>query len=126
LKRVAGSLDKRGQCYVTGWVNGTPMSMLVDSGATTLLFSRNHLSHLAVDAAALHFDRKYGSANGVGRAAKFVVHQIQLGDFVLQDIPALISEVVNDPSDDAPLLGMSVLKFMRVELGGGACALLWQ
>jgi aspartyl protease family protein len=126
LKRLAGRLDRHGQCYVNGLMDGEPFVLLVDSGASSLLFNRNHLPRLGVDPAALRFNRTIATANGTGRAAGFVLHEVRLGGFVLYDVPALVGDAKGKTDDDAPLLGMSVLKLMHLEIGGGACALLWQ
>jgi clan AA aspartic protease (TIGR02281 family) len=123
LKRLAGRLDEHGQCYVNGLIDGQAFVLLVDSGASSLLFNRNHLPR-GVDPAALRFDRKIATANGNGHAAGFFLREVRLGDFVLHDVPAFVGDA-RQTGDDAPLLGMSVLKLMHLEIGGGACALLW-
>jgi clan AA aspartic protease (TIGR02281 family) len=126
LKRLTGRLDRHGQCYVNGLIDGEPFSLLVDSGASGLLFYRNHLPRLGVDPGTLHFNRTIATANGSGHAAGFVLHEVRLGGFVLHDVPALVGDANGKMGDDAPLLGMSVLKLMHLEIGGGACTLLWQ
>jgi clan AA aspartic protease (TIGR02281 family) len=115
-KRLAGRLDRRGQCYVNGLIDGETFSLLVDSGASSILFNRNHLPRLGVDPRTLRFNRNITTANGAGHAAGFVLHEV----------PALVGDANGKTGDDAPLLGMSVLKLMHLEIGGGACALLWQ
>jgi clan AA aspartic protease (TIGR02281 family) len=126
LKRLAGRLDQRGQCYVNGLIDGEPFSLLVDSGASSFLFYRNQLPRLGVDPGPLRFNRNITTANGTSRAAGIVLHEVRLGGFVLHDVPALVGNANGKSGDDAPLLGMSVLKLMHLEIGGGACALLWQ
>jgi clan AA aspartic protease (TIGR02281 family) len=126
LKRLAGRLDRRGQCYVNGLIDGETFSLLVDSGASSLLFYHNHLPRLGVDPRTLRFNRTIATANGTSHAAGFVLHEVRLGGFVLHDVPALVGDANGKTGDDAPLLGMSVLKLMHLEIGGGACALLWQ
>jgi clan AA aspartic protease (TIGR02281 family) len=122
VHRIAGHLDEQGQCYVSGTVNSTvPFDFLVDSGASNLSFSRNQISKVGVNPAGLSYNHRIITANGIGRAASVVVNEVRLGDFVLRDVPADVDNI----GSDSPLLGMSILKFMQLEIGRGSCGLRW-
>jgi len=119
--RVAGWVDGYHQCYVRGVVDGTPFTFLLDTGATDLSFNRAHAQQLGLSPARLRYDHTIATANGIGRAASIRVRDLRLGEFVLKDVPAF----VDDAGADAPLLGMSVLKFMHLQFARGACWLTW-
>jgi clan AA aspartic protease (TIGR02281 family) len=123
--RLAGHIDKAGHCYVNGLVDGEMFTLMVDSGASAVVFSRKQLPRLGVDAKALRFNKTVRTAAGSVRAAAFTLHEVRLGGFVLHDVAALAVEAQGAAADDPPLLGMSVLNAMRLEVGGGVCALLW-
>jgi clan AA aspartic protease (TIGR02281 family) len=119
--RLAGRLDENNQCFVRGTVGSVAMTFLVDSGASGLAFSRDHIRRLGVDPSQLGYNQPVRTANGIGRAALVTVDELRLGTFVLRDVPA----TVDYAGADYPLLGMSVLKYMQLEMGRGACALRW-
>lgn len=119
--RLAGRLDENNQCFVRGTVGGVSMTFLVDSGASGLAFSRDHIRRLGVDPLGLRYDQSVRTANGTGRAALVSVDELRLGAFVLRDVPAMVDYA----GADYPLLGMSVLKYVHLEIGRGACALRW-
>lgn len=119
--RLAGWLDAYNQCYVRATVNGVAMTMLVDSGASVLSFSREMIWRAGIDPGRLRYDQRTSTANGIGRAAAVTLAELRLGSFVLRDVPA----AVDYAGMDAPLLGASVLKYLHFEIGRGACALRW-
>jgi clan AA aspartic protease (TIGR02281 family) len=125
LNRLAGHVDKAGHCYVNGLIDGEMFTLMVDSGASAVVFSRKLLPRLGVDTKALRFNKTVRTAAGSVRAAAFTLHEVRLGGFVLHDVAAFAVEAQGPAADDPPLLGMSVLNAMRLEVGNGACALLW-
>ena len=126
LNRLAGHIDQAGHCYVTGLINGEMLTLMADSGASSVVFSRKQLPRLGVDAKTLRFNQTARTVSGTVRAAAFTLHEVRLGSFVLHDVAALAVDAQGTVANDPPLLGMSVLNYMRLELGGGACALRWR
>ena len=121
-RRLHGRIDEYHQCYISGSVNGgTPFEFLVDSGSANLSFNRAHIRKLGLDPARLRYNQQTSTANGTGRAANIVVRELNLGGFVLHDVPAQIDYA----GMDEPLLGMSILKDMQFEIGHDECALRW-
>jgi clan AA aspartic protease (TIGR02281 family) len=118
-RRIAGRLDEYHQCHVDGTVNGVRFTFLVDTGASSLAFNREHMRQLGINAAGLHYNQQIDTANGTGHAASIVVRELNLGGFVLTDVPA----DVDYAGASEPLIGMSVLKFMQLEIGRSGCAL---
>jgi clan AA aspartic protease (TIGR02281 family) len=122
----AGHVDDAGQCYFDAVADGSRFSMLADSGASAPAFGREHLARLGVNATSLRFNHKVSGATGSTKSADITLHELRIGDYVAHDVAALIIDTHATGSDDAPLLGMSALKGMRFELGGGECSLSWQ
>jgi predicted aspartyl protease len=50
-----------------------------------------------------------------------VVHELRIGAFVLHDVEA----TVDYGGMDEPLLGMSVIKYMHLEISREGCELRW-
>jgi clan AA aspartic protease (TIGR02281 family) len=119
--RLAGSLDSYNQCHVDGTVNGVRFTFLVDTGASSLAFNRDHMRQLGINAAALHYNQSIDTANGTGHAASIVVSELNIGGFVLRDVPA----DVDYAGASVPLIGMSVMKFMQLVIGRSGCELRW-
>jgi aspartyl protease family protein len=119
--KFAGRLDENYGCYVDATVDGVPFRMLVDTGSDDLAFNRNHLDKLGLNAKRLSYSRSISTSNGIVRSAPIVVHELRIGAFVLHDVGAL----VDYGGMDEPLLGMSVIKYMHLELDRNGCELRW-
>jgi clan AA aspartic protease (TIGR02281 family) len=119
--RFAGRLDENYGCYVDATVDGVPFRMLVDTGSDDLAFNRSHLGKLGLNAKRLSYSRSISTSNGTVRSAPIVVHELRIGAFVLHDVEAL----VDYGGMDEPLLGMSVIKYMHLELDRNGCELRW-
>jgi clan AA aspartic protease (TIGR02281 family) len=121
--RIVVAGDAYGQCHVAAVINGLLFrSLLLDSGAAGhLTFGRNHAAQLGFDPAKLTYDRRYGSANGVGHYASVRVREFRLDSFVLRDVPA---DITAAPQDE-PLLGIDVLRRLNFRLKDGSCEISW-
>jgi clan AA aspartic protease (TIGR02281 family) len=114
--------DAEGSCYVSARANGAVFDrLLLDTGASGYLtFGRNHAARLGYNAASLPYVNQYGSANGVGYEAFVRLREFRLGSFVMRDVIAAITET----PQDAPLVGIEILRRLNLRLGGGNCELL--
>jgi clan AA aspartic protease (TIGR02281 family) len=119
--RLSGWLDQDYGCYVDSTVDGVPFQMLVDTGSNELVFNRSHLQKLGISARRLIYNQLASTSNGLARSAPFVVHELHIGTLVLYDVPA----VVDYAGMDEPLLGMSVIKYMNLQIGRDGCELRW-
>jgi clan AA aspartic protease (TIGR02281 family) len=119
--RFAGHIEDGYGCYVDATVDGVPFRMLVDTGSDDLAFNRSHLRKLRLSAKRLAFTVPIRTSNGTVRSAPIVVHELRIGAFVLRDVEAM----VDDTGISEPLLGMSVIKHMHLEIGGDGCELRW-
>jgi clan AA aspartic protease (TIGR02281 family) len=120
--RVAGHIDEGYACYVDTTVDGVPFRMLVDTGSDDLAFNRHHLRKLGLSAMRLAYTVPTDTSGGTVGSAPFVVHELRIGAFVLRHVEAMM-----DYSDISapPLLGMSVIKHMHLEIGRDGCELRW-
>jgi clan AA aspartic protease (TIGR02281 family) len=119
--RLTGQLDENYGCFVDATVDGVPFRMLVDTGSDDLAFNRSHLRKLGLNAKRLAYSQSVRTSNGTTRSAPIVVHELRIGAFVLHDVEAL----VDYGGLDDPLLGMSVIKYMHLELDRNGCELRW-
>ena len=120
-RRLIGRLDEDYGCYVTVTVDGVPFRMLVDTGSDDLAFNRSHLQKLGLDKKPLTYSESIGTSNGIVQSAPIVVHELRIGGFVLHDVQAMVDYA----GADEPLLGMSVIKHMHLEIDHNGCELRW-
>jgi clan AA aspartic protease (TIGR02281 family) len=119
--RLTGQVDQEYACYVDVTVDGVAFRMLVDTGSDDLTFNRSHLRKLGLNVKRLIYNQPISTSNGIVRSAPIVVHELRIGAFVLHDVPAM----VDNAAMGEPLLGMSVIRYMRLEIGADGCELSW-
>jgi len=96
--------NRYGHYVATGKINGTPVTFLLDTGASDVSIPSELANKLKLKRGASQI---YNTANGQITAYLTRLDRISLGDIELRDVPASIN-----PSDegDGVLLGMSFLK----------------
>lgn len=98
--------SREGEFTVRADVNGQRMSMLVDTGASSVVLTPEAAKAAGLPVDLLRYDVPIETAKGRGRAASVVLDRIAVGTIVERRVPALVSE----PGDlRTPLLGMSFL-----------------
>ncbi len=97
--------NRLGHFLIDTEVNGEPVRFLVDTGATKVALAATDAERLGLHLEDLSYDEIYKTANGEIRAAPVTLRQIRVGQFVLYDVEAIVT--------DAPLhmslLGMTFL-----------------
>jgi aspartyl protease family protein len=112
-----------GHFRVIGRVNGTPVTFLIDTGASGIVLSPSDAKRVGIDMNGLSFVRVYETANGLGRGAPFSLTSMSIGPIELSNVPASINQ--SDMRDS--LLGMSFLKQMAsFEIQGRKLTLRWR
>lgn len=106
------------QCWLMARINGVVRRFLVDSGAWTILLAPSDLDALGISRHGIVFDRPMTTANGPGKAADIRLRRLEVGELVLNDVAAQVSE-----RGTVPLLGASVLRHFKLEFGRGVCVL---
>jgi aspartyl protease family protein len=101
-------------------INNTPVSFIVDTGASQVVLSQQDAARIGIDPAALVYSSSANTANGVVRTAPVVLGQVTLEGIVDRDIVA----VVNGGEMDTSLLGMTYLGlYHRIEISNGELVL---
>ena len=105
--------DAQGHFYTQGLVNGRPVRMLVDTGATLVVIGMS-------DALSAGIDPERGqpirvqTANGIARAWQIKLDTLRVGDITLHNVEA----AVHENSMPTGLLGMSFLNRMEMNRQG--------
>lgn len=101
-----------GHYYLTLDISGQPIEFMVDTGATSVVLSRDDARKLGIEPDQLVYLGTAQTANGVVRTARVNLNDVRLGDFNDQNLPAY----VNDGDMGGSLLGMDYLVQFRIEL----------
>lgn len=119
LVLTAGS---HGHFMVEAAVNGTPVTFLVDTGASAIYLTPDDAARLGWTPQQLTYSERYATASGVVYAAPVTLRSLRIGQLELYDLPASVGEQPSSVS----LLGMSFLKRLEsYEVRGGRLILTW-
>ncbi len=104
-----------GHFWLRVTINGTPIRMLVDTGATNMVLSKRDARRVGIDPAKLNFAGRASTANGSVAIAFVRGANVEVGETRFDDV--VLS--VNAGELDGSLLGMSLLRrFASVEFQG--------
>ncbi|MBL4542721.1 MAG: TIGR02281 family clan AA aspartic protease [Rhodobacteraceae bacterium] len=104
-----------GHFHLTAEINGQPIALMVDTGASDLVLTRADAARVGIDPDRLAFRGIANTANGRVRTAFVALDEMQLGPFIDRGVPA----AVNDGQMPHSLMGMSYLsRFGRIEIVG--------
>lgn len=95
-----------GHFYATLEINGQPVRFLVDTGATSMVLTRDDAEAAGIDTAGLSYVIRTRTANGESTAAPVRLNRVELGPFVDRDVRATVAGGDLGKS----LLGMSYLE----------------
>lgn len=104
---AAARIDKAadGHFWAIAQVNGRPLRVLVDTGASEMALTRADARRLGVDVAGLDYDKPVMTADGRMEAARVRLARVTVGDAEVRDVDALVVR----RGLNASLLGMSYL-----------------
>jgi aspartyl protease family protein len=118
---VTLTADPQGHFYLEPIVNGTRLKMMVDTGASLVVLSKEDARHIGINPAPGDFTARAATANGVVQVAPVVLKEVSVGEVTVHNVPAA---VFPDNKLQVGLLGMSFLaKLSHFEVAGGRLVL---
>jgi len=118
---VTFAADSQGQFLVEPIVNGIRLRMLVDTGASLVVLSREDARRLGINPAPADFWATVSTANGAIQVAPVLLKEIKVGELSVHGVPAA---VLPDNKLQVGLLGMSFLsKLSHFEVASGRLVL---
>ena len=113
--------DRRGHFILTAAVNGAPIRVVVDTGASLVALTLEDAKAAGIDRSQLVFNNITRTANGAARFALVTLREIQIGHLSIGNVPAAVLENL-----DQSLLGMSFLTRLKsFEIRDGALTINW-
>ena len=102
--------SSQGQFVARARVNGTEFTMMVDTGASSVVLKATDAARAGIDVGGLNFTIAVDTAHGSTFCAPIRLREISVGGIVYQGVDALVAQ----PGDlKESLLGMSFLKRLR-------------
>ena len=113
--------DQRGHFVASAYINGRPIEVLVDTGATMVALSHEDAEHAGVFVGPEDYTQRVRTANGTARIAPVILDSISIGDIELRNVEAAVGE----PGRlGTTLLGMTFIKRLgRAEMRSGVLIL---
>lgn len=106
--RATVTLEKRpnGHFEATVSIAGTPVSVVVDTGATSTVLTQRDAERAGFGPASLDYAIPISTANGVARAALVTAEEVSIGGIVRRNLPVM---VVQPGMLEQSLLGMNFI-----------------
>jgi aspartyl protease family protein len=118
---IVYTADERGHVVLDTAVNGAPVRMLVDTGASLVTLTPADARAAGINPASLAFSGHVQTANGAARMAPVTLREIRIGQLSIYDVPAAVLEHLN-----VSLLGMSFLgRLQGYEMRDGKLTISW-
>lgn len=73
-------------------VNGTPVTFLVDTGASDVVLTMDDARRLGLRPRTLRYSQRFQTANGEVRGAPVTLREVRLGQLRLFDLPASVNQ----------------------------------
>ncbi|WP_018632382.1 retropepsin-like aspartic protease family protein [Neomegalonema perideroedes] len=102
--------ERDGHFHVEARVNGMPLRMMVDTGATSVAIPYEDAEALGISTSRLAYVIDIRTANGVTKAAPVVLESLTLGPISMRDLRATVAQ---PGALETPLLGQSVLNRLQ-------------
>ena len=119
--RISQARD--GHFYADVSINGRPLRLLVDTGATNTVLSQRQARAVGIDPAKLDYRVRLTTANGTIRAARVSVKSLRIGGATLRNIGILVS---GSTTSDVSVLGIGTLsRFRGYQVRDGVLTLYW-
>jgi len=109
-RTARAKMNRNGHFYFNTRMNGVPVKVMVDTGATGVAINRSTARRLGIRLKNSDFKYKSNTANGVTSYAAAMIDEIQIGRLIVTDVRAA---VLKDSSLSSTLLGMTFLRRLR-------------
>jgi aspartyl protease family protein len=118
---IVYTANEMGHVVLDAAVNGAPIRMLVDTGATLVTLTPADARAAGINPASLVFNGHAQTANGSARMAPVTLREIRIGQLSVYDVRASVLENLN-----VSLLGMSFLgRLQAYEMRDGKLSISW-
>jgi aspartyl protease family protein len=113
--------DRRGHFSLTATVNGAPIRVVVDTGASLVALTLDDARAAGIGRSELVFNQLTQTANGRVRFAPVMLREVRIEQLSIENVPAAVIENL-----DQSLLGMSFLNRLKsFEMHEGALTISW-
>ena len=113
--------DPRGHVTITATINGAPVRLLVDTGASLVFLTLEDARAAGISRGEVLFSQRVDTAYGPVRVAPVMLREIRLEQLSIETVPAAVIENL-----DRSVLGMSFLKRLKsFEMREGALTINW-
>jgi aspartyl protease family protein len=113
--------NQLGHVVLDAAVNGAPIRMLVDTGASLVTLTQEDARAAGIDAGHLAYNVRVSTANGFARMAPVTLREIRIGQLSVYDVPAAVLGNLS-----VSLLGMSFLSRVQgYEMRDGKLTISW-
>jgi aspartyl protease family protein len=110
-----------GHYFASVEINGRPVDVMVDSGASIVALSYDDARRAGVYVRERDYTQRVSTANGLARVAPVVLERVSIGGITVRNVAAAVGE---PGSLATSLLGMSFLgRLQRVEMRAGTLVL---
>ncbi|MCZ7595329.1 MAG: TIGR02281 family clan AA aspartic protease [Hyphomicrobium sp.] len=113
--------EKNGHFNTEADINGRPIEVMIDTGATMVALSYEDAERAGLMLNDKDFTRAVSTANGVARVAPVTLDRVSIGSITVRDVPAAVAERGRLKTS---LLGMSFLsRLSRFDMRSGRLVL---
>ena len=102
--------DPRGHFVLDASINGRPLTLMADTGATLVVLTYEDAERVGLSPHSLVFSGLAQTANGVSRMAPVTLDRVRVEDITVRDVPAAVAEKGALATN---LLGMSFLSRLK-------------
>ena len=118
---IVYAANQRGHVILEAAVNGAPVRMLVDTGASLVTLTPQDARVAGIVPSELVYNARVNTANGTARMAPVTLREIRIDQLSIYDVPAAVLENLN-----VSLLGMSFLaRLQGYEMRDGKLTITW-
>ncbi len=110
-----------GHYEVTARINGRPIDVMVDTGATVVALTAEDASAIGIFPRAADYTGRTSTANGIARVAPVMIDEISVDDITVRNVRGVVME---RGALGVTLLGMSFMsRLSRAEMSRGVLTL---